>query len=360
MRQRCSTGTLDLSRMKPSGMRESINANTDDCRMTALQLERWIARKLRLRHFELIAEVYDCRSIIKASKRLSLTQPAVTKAVHDIETALNLPLFERTNRGLEPTVYGEVVARHAKILLAQLRHTAEELENLRIGYGGHIYIGTLLAASAMLLPEAIALLKKERPAVAITVIEGTYDVLIPSLLVDDLDMVLGRLPENGRNVELLYEQVHSEPISLVTRRDHPLAGAQSLDLKDLLDEPWLLPLPETDLRRQIEKEFLDAGLPLPRNITESVSILTNLTLLRKSNCIGVMPYHVAMNDVEHNLLATLPIELQLDARPVGAITRAARVLPPAAAALLDCVRLVGKDIGAKLRDAPQADAWQQR
>ena len=71
--------------------------------MGSSRLERWIGRKFRLRHLELIAEIYDCRSILKASRRLSLTQPTVTKALQDVEATLGLKLFERTNRGIEPT-----------------------------------------------------------------------------------------------------------------------------------------------------------------------------------------------------------------------------------------------------------------
>jgi DNA-binding transcriptional LysR family regulator len=311
--------------------------------MTSARLERWITRKFRLRHVELIAELHDCRSILKASRRLSLTQPTVTKALRDVESTLGVRLFERSNRGLEPTPYGEIFARHAKIVLAQLRHAAEELESLRAGYSGKVTVGTLLAASASILPDAIALLKKQRPAVAISVVVGTYDILMPSLLVGDLDMVLGRLPEEGRSRSLVYEEFYAEPICLVTRRGHPLSRKRRLTLHDLANEAWLLPLPETDLRRQIERAFVEAGAPLPRNVIESVSILTNRALLRKSDCVGVMPYHVALDDVEQGLLAILPVKLKSIESPVGAILRAPGALAPAASALLECLRLAGKE-----------------
>jgi DNA-binding transcriptional LysR family regulator len=102
-------------------------------------------------------------------------------------------------------------------------------------------------------------------------------------------------------------------------------------------------LPETALRRQIERAFVEAGAPLPRNVIESVSILTNRALLRKSDCIGVMPYHVALDDVQLGLLAILPVKLKSIETPVGAILRAPGTLPPAAAALLDCLRLAGRE-----------------
>jgi DNA-binding transcriptional LysR family regulator len=312
--------------------------------MTSVRLERWIARKFRLRHVELIAALYECGSILKASRRLNLTQPTLTKALQDVEATLDLPLFERTNRGLEPTPYGEIFARHAKIVLAQLRHAAEELENLRVGYSGKVTVGTLLAASASILPDAIARLKMERPAVAISVVVGTHDILVPSLLVGDLDMVLGRLPEEGRSSALLYEEFYAEPVCLVTRPGHPLLRKRRLGLRDLVNEAWLLPLPETTLRRQVERAFLEAHAALPRNVIESVSILTNRVLLRKSDCIGVMPYHVALDDVEHGLLSILPVKLKSMETPVGAILRAPGNLPPAASALLACLRLAAKDV----------------
>jgi DNA-binding transcriptional LysR family regulator len=312
--------------------------------MGSSRLERWIGRKFRLRHLELIAEIYDCRSILKASRRLSLTQPTVTKALQDVEATLGLKLFERSNRGIEPTEYGEIFARHAKVLLAQLRHAAEELENLRVGYSGKVSVGTLLAASASILPDAMVLLKKERPGVAISVIVGTYDILMPSLLAGDLDMVLGRLPAQGRSRALVYEEFYTEPICVVARRGHPLTRKRRLALRDLTKEPWLLPLPETELHRQIERAFIDAGASLPKNVIESVSILTNRVLLRKSDCLGVMPYHVALDDVEHGLLAILPVKLKSLEGPVGVIVRAPGDLPPAASALREWLRTAAKDV----------------
>jgi DNA-binding transcriptional LysR family regulator len=310
--------------------------------MAAARLERWITRKFRLRHVELIAELYDCGSILKAARRLSLTQPTLTKALRDVESTLGLKLFERSNRGLEPTPYGEIFARHARIVLTQLRHAAEELESLRAGYAGKVSIGPLLAAAASVLPDGIAMLKKERPGVAISVVVGTYDVLMPSLLAGDLDLVVGRLPQEGRSRALVYEEFYAEPICIVARRGHPLAARRRLTLRDLVNEAWLLPAPGTELRRQIERAFAEAGAALPRNVIESVSILTNRVLLRKSDCIGVMPYHVALDDVEHGLLAILPVKLKSIESPVGVILRAPGKLPPAAAALLDCLRLAGK------------------
>src|SRR5258705_11609111 len=99
--------------------------------MTSVRLERWIARKFRLRHVELIAALYECRSILKASRRLDLTPPTLSKAVQDVEATLDPRPFARTNPGVGPTPYGGNFAPHAQIVLGPLRPAAQELENLR-------------------------------------------------------------------------------------------------------------------------------------------------------------------------------------------------------------------------------------
>ncbi|MBV9621239.1 MAG: LysR family transcriptional regulator, partial [Gammaproteobacteria bacterium] len=307
-------------------------------------LERWIARKFRLRHLELLAELHQSRSILRAARRLNLSQPSVTKALQEMEKTVGVALFERTNRGLRASAYGDILARHAKVVLAQLRHAAEEVESLRAGYSGKVSVGTLLAASASILPDAIVLLKAERPAVAISVSVGTYDLLVPALLAGDLDMVLGRLPQESRSPGLIYEEFYAEPICLVTRCGHALTRRRRLRLADLSELPWLMPAPETALRRQIERAFVAANAAVPRNVIESVSVLTNRVLLRKSDCIGVMPYHVALDDVEHGLLAILPVRLPSLETPVGAILRAPGDLPPAASAFLSCLRLAAREV----------------
>ncbi|MBL8554132.1 MAG: LysR family transcriptional regulator [Phenylobacterium sp.] len=312
--------------------------------MSLVPLDRRITRKLRLRHLELISAIYDYGGILKASQKMNLTQPAVTKSLQDIEETLGLQLFVRSSRGLAPTHYGEIFVRHAKTVLAQLRHSAEELENVREGFGGHVTVGTLLAASSGLLPRAVIELKRKRPNVAVTVFDGTYDILIPRLRMGDLDMVLGRLPEGPQSEGLLYEEFYLERTCLAVRSGHPLTSRARLKLHELLHEPWLLPVPESQLRRQLERLFAAEKLRLPQNIVESMSALTNRVLLEKSDVIGVLPYHVVRSEVLDGRLAILPVRLPGTESPVGAIMRAPGDLRPSAAALLEDLRSVGRDM----------------
>ncbi|MES2292731.1 MAG: LysR substrate-binding domain-containing protein [Pseudomonadota bacterium] len=316
--------------------------------MVSSPLDRRLVGSFRLRHLEIVAAIYDCGGALKASQRVNITQPAVTKSLQDVENALGVQLFVRSSRGLKPTHFGDVFVRHAKIVLAQLRHSAEEIGNLKDGVGGSATIGTVLAASAQLLPEAVIALKAERPQIGVNILEGTYDVLIPRLRMGDLDLVVGRIPEGPPSDSVVYEPFYREETCLVTRVQHPLAAREKLQLKDLLDEAWLLPVPESHLRRQVDRLFVDANLRLPTNIIESMSALTNRVLLEQSDLIGVLPYHVVQRDVLGGRLVVLPVAMPAAQSQVGAIMRASADLRPSATALLEQLRRVGQTIASEV------------
>ena len=99
--------------------------------------------------------------------------------------------------------------------------------------------------------------------------------------------------------------------------------------------------------------FIDQKLPLPRNVIASMSVLVNRVLLRKSDCIAILPYHVVRDDVEQGLLELLPVRLGNLQTPVGAIVRSPGDLPPAAKALMEFVKVVGRELSAS---SPYEDA----
>ena len=311
--------------------------------------ERRMLGRLRLRHLELVSAIYDSGTILRASQAINLSQPAVTKALQEIESMLDAKLFTRSSRGLTATEEGHVFAAHAKTILAQIRHSAEELQDLTQGFGGHVSVGTLLTASAELLPKSIVALKAERPGVLVSIFDGTYDVLLPRLKMGDLDLVVGRIPEGLRSQGFDCETFFTEQACLVVRPGHPLTKLRRVKLEDLLQHAWLLPVRESYLRRQIEIVFAAADLSLPRNIIESMSATANRVLIEGSDLIELLPYSVARMDLDAGRLARLPVSLPGTRSPVGAILRRGSSLKPAAAALLEQMRVVGGRISKAAR-----------
>jgi len=294
-----------------------------------------------IRQLRLLVTVAETGSMVRAGEALGLSQPAVTKSIRDLEADLGVSLFERGNRGVRPTVYGETLVRHAQAALAQLAHAAEALDDLATGAGGRVVVGTLLAASAWLLPGAIAELRAERPRVIVEVVEGANDRLQPMLSRGALDMVVGRLSEFRHRAGVVQRPLYDEAIVILARPGHPLAAGGALTLGDLGSVDWILPPGETTLRRQLEKAFFDAGLDPPRCAVESVSLPTNRRLLRESDLIGAWPQGVAADELETGRLIALPVRLTEILGPVGVTLRGDSPLSPSAEAFLTALERVG-------------------
>lgn len=293
---------------------------------------------LSLRHLTLIAAIDREGSLLAAAQSVGLTQSAVTKALQEAEAVVGARLFDRTNRGVLPTQEGEVLIAHAKLVLTQLRHAGQELEDMRSGSGGRVAVGVLVSAAVTLLPRAIADVRKARPNLAVKVIEGTNDVLMPLLRAGELDFVIGRLPGFSGGAGIAEETLCADHAQIVVRAGHPLTRRRGLGLADLLDEPWILPRQETSMRRQIDEAFRVQGLPPPANSVESVSILTNRSLVLLADYLVVWPVELARFEAAQGLVAALDVPLPTTHRPIGLSTRAGARLSPAAETLIAALR----------------------
>lgn len=275
---------------------------------------------LTIRHLRTIEAIDEERSIARAATRLHITQSAVTKTLQEVEALTALRLFERSNRGVSATGAGQQLAEDARRLLAHLQVAEQNLADLRNGTGGRVAVGTLLSASADLLPRAIVRLRRDNPRVAVRIVTGTDDVLMPALRAGELDMVIGRLSPHLEQPHLVQEVLVPDNAVVVVRHDHPLTQRHNLRLNDLLEWDWILPPKDTSLRLQIDRAFREQGVPPPAQAVESVSPLINRGLLLQADYICVLPAQVARIEAATGQLATLPIRLQATSGFLGITT----------------------------------------
>jgi len=300
---------------------------------------------LGLRHLMLLDAIAREGTLLAASQSVGLTQSAVTKALQEAEATIGTQLFDRTNRGVRATQAGEVLIAHARLVLTQLRHAGQELEDLRSGSGGRVAVGVLVSAAVSILPNAIAAVRRQRPKLAVKVIEGTNDVLMPLLRTGEIDLVIGRLPAFSSGSGIAEEVLCEDFAQIVVRSGHPLLTQPGLTLAGLIDRPWILPRQETSLRRQIDEGFRQQGLRAPGNIVESVSILTNRALVLHHDYLAVWPVQLARFEADLGLVRALDIPLPTTRRPIGISTRRDTRLSPAAETLISALRRAATDPG---------------
>ncbi|MFF5264038.1 LysR substrate-binding domain-containing protein [Actinomadura viridis] len=301
--------------------------------------------RLKLRHLVLVVAVADQGSVLRAAEHLHLAQPAVTRSLREVERILGVELFTRGPRGVTPTLFGEAFVEHARSVLAELRRAGERITGLADGEVGTVTIGTLLAGSNVLLPRAIAALKRDRPGITVIVQEATFDAQVPRLLDGEIDLILGRLnPIDGAR-GLRQIDLYSEPVRLVARTGHPARERRDLRLADLLEYPWVLPLQRTALRQELEQVFRAERLPLPADLVECTSNLTVSTLVRDTDMIAALPDLVARAG---GGIAPLPVPLEPVRRPVGVTLAAGRPPTPSARLMLDRLREQAAELSAQI------------
>jgi DNA-binding transcriptional LysR family regulator len=191
---------------------------------------------------------------------------------------------------------------------------------------------------------AVERLLKDRPNVAIKIVEGTNEVLMPALLSGEIDMVVGRLPSHRHRENITQEKFFDERVLAVAGIQHPLAEVSNISFEQLKPYGWILPPVETTLRRQTDQFFIRQDQYAPQTAIESVSYLANRSLLMAHDFIGLMPAHVAALDIQGGLLTAIDWMAPFGAGPVGVSYRGKQSLSPAGSTFLDALRAAATEI----------------
>ena len=174
-----------------------------------------IHSRLRLRQLRLMLALQEFGSLRRAAEEIGMTQPAATKMLHEAESLLGVELFERLPRGMRATAFGETAIYYAKMIFAELSGMREEFAALESGNLGRVTIGAIPALASGLLTRTIATLKKSHPRLSMSIQVDTSDVLVQALQQDQLDVVLGRIPDGARTDDLLFDSLGEETLCVV-------------------------------------------------------------------------------------------------------------------------------------------------
>ena len=304
----------------------------------------FLKARLKTRQLLLLIALDDYRNIHRAAEELHMTQPAASKQIKDLEEMLDVRLFERLPRGMEPTIYGETMIRHARMALTSLALAHDDIVALKAGLAGQVEVGVIMSPAMALLPRAIARIKEQAPLLRIGVQVESSNVLLDKLQRGTLDFMIGRILEKEDSTGLIYEELTEEPACAVVRPGHPLLENKQLELKDIADRPWILPPPGSILRHRFDMMFRRAGLAPPVNVVDTTALLLITALLQQTDSLHVMPQEVAQYYASLNVMRILQIELPCKMDAFGIIRQQDHLLSPGADLLLKQVRLAASEI----------------
>jgi DNA-binding transcriptional LysR family regulator len=318
-----------------------------------INYSHWFIRaRLKTRQLLLLVALAEEGNIHRAAEVLNMTQPAASKLLKDLEDVLGVALFDRLPRGMQPTLCGEAMIRHARVALSSLNQAHDEVQGIKAGSFGRVSVGAITTPGLMLLPQAIARVKQAHPTLRISLQVDTSDVLMERMAQGKVDILVARLFAQHDKTALRFEAMAEEPAVAVVRPGHPLLSAGKLTLRDLSGWGWIVPPEGSVLRHRFDLMFSEAALDAPVNLIETSALLFVTKMIAEGDMIGLLAGDVGRYYAQHTLGAVLPIELPCRMDAFGLVTRTDRPLSPAARVMVAAIKAAAAEAyGAKL-DVP--------
>ncbi|MDO5529709.1 MAG: pca operon transcription factor PcaQ [Paracoccus sp. (in: a-proteobacteria)] len=280
--------------------------------------------RIKLRHISVFTEIVRLGSLKRAAERLNLTQPAISRALAELEAITGARLLTRGRAGVALTAEGEGLYHFAQLSLGAL-----EQGLAATGPGGgalRMRIGALPSVAARLMPEVVTEAARIAPDLRLSVLDGAHGYLTGQLRAGDLDMVIGRLGAPDTMRGLSFTQLYTEEIAFVVRPGHPLLARP--DISRLGEFPVIFPTRSAAIRPFAERLLIAAGVPEPARRLETVSGALGHVLTARSDAVWIISAGVVAQAVAEGRLRRLPFDTAGTSGPVGLMVRAEEPAPP--------------------------------
>jgi DNA-binding transcriptional LysR family regulator len=293
-------------------------------------------------------------SLGKAAEILNISQPGLSKSIHQLEADFGAKLLDRGPKGVTSTAFGEAVYLRAKRILAEWRHLENERVALFNGLVGHITIGVARGTGFLsrVIPAASAKLNNSRYAVHLTVVSGVAEELARALRLGDLDFAVAVLDTVSGTSDLVEEVLFYDRLGMFVDPSHPLSHSGPIGIEALVKYCWLFSTDAASMRDALCVLAKAKGVEPRKTVIDSNSVVYLVSTLIGSDFVGLLP----MDSVEDAVNAGNLVEVVLEPtqrsqvalaaveRPIGFLRRADTTLSPVALALRDeilslCFRL---------------------
>ncbi|SMX51257.1 LysR family transcriptional regulator [Actibacterium lipolyticum] len=282
---------------------------------------------------EALIAVRELENFSLAARHLGLAQPTVHRAVSQLESEAQKPLFKRSAYGLRATRACQALADAAQLAFAELDQAVMELAELAGREVGQIVVGALPLSRAYILSSAIIEFRKTRPNLLIRVDEGPYSELLSGLRRGEVDMLIGALRDPVPIDDVTQTELFTDDLILVAGPDHPLVGKPAITLEEMAAFPWVVARNGTPTRMLFDKLFDPAETQV--SLVETGSMILMRQLLRQSNHLGCISRLQAAAEVDMGLMVPLDFDLTLTRRPIGLTTRVGWIPTRGQLALID-------------------------
>jgi DNA-binding transcriptional LysR family regulator len=300
-------------------------------------------------------------SLGKAAELLNISQPGLSKSLHQLEADFGAQLLDRGPKGVTPTAFGEAVYLRAKKILSEWRHLENERVALFNGLVGHVTIGVARGTGFLsrVIPAISAKLTHSRYAVHLTVVSGVAEELARALRLGDVDFAVAVLDTVTGTADLVKEVLFYDRCGLFVDSNHPLSRGGVVGIEDLVEYCWLFSTDAASMYDAMRVLAHSKGVEPRPTVIDSNSVLCLIGTLIGSDFVGML----SMDSAEDAVIAGKLVEVVLDPaqhsqvavaaveRPIGFLHRADTTLSPVALSLQDEMRSLCLKLGYPLVSA---------
>ncbi len=304
-----------------------------------------VGRRIKLRDLRMLQATVEAGSMAKAARTLSMSQPAISYALSEMEKALGVPLLERTSQGVTPTVYGRALLDRSTIVFNELRLGLKEIEALTDPAVGELAIGTTPPMSAV-ASAVINSMIVTYPRMTFHLINEPTQVLISKVRQRDIEIAITRMVSPNSDDDLALESLFDDQLAVIAGKDNRWTQRRGVTLSQLRDEPWVFPPPGGYLFPLIQSAFAAHGLDLPPATVSTPSTHAMAILVANGPFLAIHPEAMLKIPGEHPLLTALAVDLPTTRNPISLVTLGNRTPTRIAQIFAKTAREVVKGINA--------------
>ncbi|SDH89010.1 LysR family transcriptional regulator [Pseudomonas abietaniphila] len=278
--------------------------------------------------------VVENGSFRKAADAIRITQPALSRRIEKLESALNVKLFERTTRKVSLTTVGLAFLPQVERMLDDLDIALMSISEVASTRMGHVTIACVPSAAYYFMPQVISAFHRLYPRIKVRVLDASANEVNSAVALGEADFGVSFSGTLASEVD--FELLLQERYVVACRRDHPLAEREQVSWEEMYEYDYIS-LDKTSGNRMVLDQALLRSPAKKPSICETRHVTTMIGLVEAGLGVAAVP-SIAMPAAGHPILVSVPLIEPEVLRNVGLIKRRGRTLTPAAIELEQLVR----------------------
>jgi len=313
--------------------------------------------KIDEKHLAQLAAVVEAGGVTEGANLLGLSQPAVSRTLSTLEKRLGEPLFLPGRRPLVPTIIGQQLAAHGKVILEAGRKASEAIVGFQEGSAGTVRIGGVPFFMDAFISRMIGQFQMQEPDIRVDQSYGNLPEIQAGLRSGQLDMAVCPLGVVEPGSELHFTEILPGRNVVAARARHPLFKKKAITSNDLLRYPWIAPLPGSPLLADLHSILLSIGMSEVNIRYSGGSLMSVLNYLEETNALTVLPQSVLFAFRQTGQFKTIPMKIPQPKRSLGILRLKDAPSLPASEKLERFIGLAFDDLRAIILRHENAVIW---